>query len=1850
MRILLLLIAASFPAFAATVNCTNNPATDLGLINTALAAGGSTTVNGPCSINGTINQHVASSVFRGGINAVLSATSNGSTLLDIAGSGITVTGIDFEHGNVNIGSAITNLTFTNNIIANITNSGGVPDGLVTHGMHGGTVSFNVLDNVMIGGYSDLTVSYPTYPGPIDAACWADYSGGLDGTIVQHNRFTRCGNDGFHINPSGPITAATRINISYNYCAQVHRACFEIQDFVGTAGLDMFGNVAINANAPFFDTFAYSIASVGSNFRFFNNLGSLNTQYCEGGVASFLEMQISPGTIQGNVNAQLPYNFYGALGPPTNIPSPPHSPPSCYTYTSGGSSAVSPPILAASNGDGTTNPSNTLTMESNIACGNDNVTQIDPFDGTSHTRNIVNTTGHNFLSTSACPMGANATSNVGVPVFVSPPIAFPSFGSGTWNVTEISALPILNMQFVVDGTTASTVEIQDVSSTFATDRKWLYHITYNTTGLSSGSHIMQAIATDVLGATQTSSSAFTAGTGTSPIVSFSPTSVGFGSQQVSIASSPFTVVMTNTGTAVLNISSIGFTGTNAGDFSRTTTCGATLAMAASCNILITFTPASTGARSASLSVADNAAGSPQTVALTGTGTAGPPACSGLLLNCDFNAGTTPWVVNVSPYGSWVVDTSGPGGVNAAHVSVTSAVPPGSNIELLQDAITLTPGQSYRLTFKSNVSRAQQLNILAEQDVPPFTNYGLTFTPIITAGSWNSYTTTFVATAGGSGDTRFTVQMDNAANGDSLEFTDFSLVPISSSEVTNIIFPYYDHSTVAVGFTTITDSNQVQIRYVQTFGGTPSCMSGTGGTVQSTIDIGIKATYGQISIGGLAPSTSYMICPEVSKDGGATWSNGAGAILTTKSLPSVHPSLPIPPIKFDTSYPDTASYATYNVLPDCSDFGSGGYVTALANWALSTPRGTIISIPAGTICTTTAGNPFAFSGIPPDVHVWRSADLSLPSTFTWTGGNHPFVEGDLVSFGRSYVGAPGSELTLYPTSTTCDVGYSTLNGGGIQSGQRYQVHVLTATTFQVRCLPDTQYDPAIPPPIPAIMAFTDTGRDTFHGFFMTPWKKFLNTHDGLMEWKRVLANGTPTPQIIVRSATPDNQLPPEGVQITPAWAPKMATFIDPVVNVTTVYPNASKGFILFGDPDANFENPIGDIRFGPGIEITVADYNGSVHSSDPAGYSNVLLTYPWDSAIIYDRIWYHLLGAANRANVDMPWNGAQLASVDSQWDNMTYFHANHTGLAPTRNSNTQFTIATGVAYAGFGPIPLNVASVCTISGGSTGTIFVYDNLLSSNAFTVAVPSGITATCTGTAAVSAVAAASNGACDATDGWPKTASGEVTVAQIACVTVTSGVIGTATAAVDWLSRFVTEGDAHMIGGIGPGPYIFQDNYSDGAGISWHWDASGAAAYRGDYTVYRNYLFTNPKYLPGSPTSDGLRYFDRQVMEHKGGQRINEIGNIFDTTWRDQTPDGTFYALTPLFGAWITDVNFQHNTFRHGSAVMEGINTTCPSDVPTSAPCARPAVRYRFQNNLSYDIDGYTYTAHNPGGSNGPGEGWNFQLYGVGDMIVDHNTYAQNRGNSPDLFTLDGTAVEGYQHTGNIEWITGVPGQTPFTVHSEIPLPPPGCTSLSNIGLINCALTQGIGNAIYNWFGNLVAGGWTDSSVPSGQITTSAMGLLLNGITNSYLATGTVPGTTTAIKWMNPAIDNIIFDYTLQPKSPYKASSNGFDNGSDLGANMILLNQAQGLVTLYGVPTSGITATGAHVSYNAPDSGVCWIDYSSTDPNVITAFTRVADSGGIRNRNTAITGLVTKTHYNYRLECSGNAPTSQRFGDFWTN
>ena len=117
------------------------------------------------------------------------------------------------------------------------------------------------------------------------------------------------------------------------------------------------------------------------------------------------------------------------------------------------------------------------------------------------------------------------------------------------------------------------------------------------------------------------------TGSSPIVSLSPTSLNYGNQLTNTTSTVQYATLNNIGTAPLNVTNITVTGqfTLSGLGSGGSNCTGTsftLPVGNSCTIGIVFSPSLTGAAAGVLSVSDNAASppSPQTTSLTGTGVA------------------------------------------------------------------------------------------------------------------------------------------------------------------------------------------------------------------------------------------------------------------------------------------------------------------------------------------------------------------------------------------------------------------------------------------------------------------------------------------------------------------------------------------------------------------------------------------------------------------------------------------------------------------------------------------------------------------------------------------------------------------------------------------------------------------------------------------------------------------------------------------------------------------------------------------------------------------------------------------------------------------------------------------------------------------------------------------------------------------------------------------------------------------------------------------------------------------------------------------------------------------------------
>ena len=192
-----------------------------------------------------------------------------------------------------------------------------------------------------------------------------------------------------------------------------------------------------------------------------------------------------------------------------------------------------------------------------------------------------------------------------------------------------------------------------------------------------------------------------GTG-STTANVTPTGLVFRSQPVGSSSSAQIVTLTNSGKAALNIIRVQATG----DYGQTNTCPATLARSSSCTISVTFTPTVSGARNGTLTISDDAQGSPQVMDLTGVGadfslTSSPSTDS-------LKAGKTAmYQLSVSPLGGAFTNAvklscSGTPALAACSVSPNTVTPNGS-VGTTTLTITTTSSVAQAIPLRSSRDR-------------------------------------------------------------------------------------------------------------------------------------------------------------------------------------------------------------------------------------------------------------------------------------------------------------------------------------------------------------------------------------------------------------------------------------------------------------------------------------------------------------------------------------------------------------------------------------------------------------------------------------------------------------------------------------------------------------------------------------------------------------------------------------------------------------------------------------------------------------------------------------------------------------------------------------------------------------------------------------------------------------------------------------------------------------------------------------------------------------------------------------------------------------------------------------------
>ncbi len=186
------------------------------------------------------------------------------------------------------------------------------------------------------------------------------------------------------------------------------------------------------------------------------------------------------------------------------------------------------------------------------------------------------------------------------------------------------------------------------------------------------------------------------TAANAIIDATPAVIGFGNEAVGAASSPVTVTVTNTGSTSATISTVTLAGTNPADFalSGDTCTGATLVSAGTCAFNVAFTPQVAGALSAEVEIASSAPGSPQTVALSGTGSTSPAVATLSTTSITFlsvHVGLTcdPQIVTLTNTGAGPMTISALG-TSSPEFPETNTCPVGSG--------TLAPGASCAITVK------------------------------------------------------------------------------------------------------------------------------------------------------------------------------------------------------------------------------------------------------------------------------------------------------------------------------------------------------------------------------------------------------------------------------------------------------------------------------------------------------------------------------------------------------------------------------------------------------------------------------------------------------------------------------------------------------------------------------------------------------------------------------------------------------------------------------------------------------------------------------------------------------------------------------------------------------------------------------------------------------------------------------------------------------------------------------------------------------------------------------------------------------------------------------------------------
>ena len=204
------------------------------------------------------------------------------------------------------------------------------------------------------------------------------------------------------------------------------------------------------------------------------------------------------------------------------------------------------------------------------------------------------------------------------------LVFPSTASGATStpllltVGNSGSAALVVTGVAVSGTNAAVFAQTNTCGSVPASSSCAVSVTFTPTAASTTYNATLTVTDNTGGAAGSTQSIALSATSAAPALTpqatLSASTLSFSSPLGSTSAAQM-VTLSNTGTATLTGIAISLSGS--GIFAQTaTTCGASLAAGGSCTISLAYTPIAAGTVTGTLSIADNASGSPQTVALSG----------------------------------------------------------------------------------------------------------------------------------------------------------------------------------------------------------------------------------------------------------------------------------------------------------------------------------------------------------------------------------------------------------------------------------------------------------------------------------------------------------------------------------------------------------------------------------------------------------------------------------------------------------------------------------------------------------------------------------------------------------------------------------------------------------------------------------------------------------------------------------------------------------------------------------------------------------------------------------------------------------------------------------------------------------------------------------------------------------------------------------------------------------------------------------------------------------------------------------------------------------------------------------